>query len=485
MRLGQPNPLRFLAWMGIVACLLPASTSAGLDLVEVVKKIENSIVRIDVDAASLGSGVIIDDRGLVLTNFHVVEGASQVQITMRSGKLVAAQGFLAADPKYDLALLRTDKFDDGTAIKFADKLPPIGEKVAALGNPRGFSFSTTEGIVSAIRTGKEIIEAIGQANYSYLGYAEDATWIQTSAAISGGNSGGPLVNMNGELLALNTWSHTGGSNLNFAIALPDIHRIADNHSDISSPKKFTELPKRSKREHSTTPGERGRRPEFKLTLPSGRVFSFEIFTKGSLSSLGTNRDNTVSIKHPNGVLYAMAGQQNGLLHGTTIAKWENGQPMVFASYADGKRHGILLTWNEAGKPVLFGQYSHGKRHGFFCFFENGDFRLLTEQKNDQLQRVQLMSDEVPLEGFDSRDEAEKNSMARDLLEAQDEFEATLKTNEIAFRKQIKEFENAKRRALAAALSPEKRKQQHQRAMQSAAEQDAFNRDFTRRALGGR
>jgi S1-C subfamily serine protease len=158
VRIGQPNPPRFLALMGIAACLLPASTCAGLDLVEVVKKIENSIVRIDVDARSLGSGVIIDDRGLVLTNFHVVESAWQVQITMRSGKLVAAQGFVGADPKYDLALLRTDPFDTGTAIQFADKLPPIGEKVAALGNPKGFSFSTTEGIVSAVRTGKDIVE---------------------------------------------------------------------------------------------------------------------------------------------------------------------------------------------------------------------------------------------------------------------------------------------------------------------------------------
>ena len=159
--------------------------------------------------------------------------------------------------------------------------------------------------------------------------------------------------------------------------------------------------------------------------------------------------------------------------------------MVCATYADGKRHGILLTWDEAGKPVLYGQYNQGKRHGFFCFFESGDFRLLTEHKNDQLQRVQLMSDEIPLEGFDSRAEADKNSAAHDLLLAQEKFEDSLKTNEIAFRKQIKEFDLAKRRTLASALSPEKRKQQQLRANQRAAEQDSFNKDFMRRALNGK
>jgi len=232
VRIGQPNSARFLVSIGIAACLLPASTSVGLDLVEVVKKIENSVVRIDVDRRKIGSGVVIDDRGLVLTNFHVVEDGKRVQITMHSGKKLSAEGFLGADPKYDLALLKTAKFDDGTAIKLADQLPPIGEKVAAFGTPEGLSFSTTEGIVSAIRTGKDIIEAMGRAIYSALGYAVDATWIQTSAAINHGNRGGPLVNMNGELLGLNTWIEPEARSLSFAIAVTDIKSFIDKHQVI-------------------------------------------------------------------------------------------------------------------------------------------------------------------------------------------------------------------------------------------------------------
>ena len=70
--------------------------------------------------------------------------------------------------------------------------------------------------------------------------------------------------------------------------------------------------------------------------------------------------------------------------------------------ANGKRHGILETWDEAGQPVLFAQYANGKHHGFSCYFADGEFRLLCEYKNDQLQYAQLMSGLSPDDGFRSR-----------------------------------------------------------------------------------
>lgn len=130
------------------------------------------------------------------------------------------------DPNHDLATLRIGPVAAGSALKLKAEMPSVGEKVAAFGNPQGFSFTTSEGIVSAIRRGKEVHDTIGQA-YKDLGFTVDATWIQTTAAISGGNSGGPLVTMNSEVVGLNTWGDDSGQQLNFAISLIDIKRYLD------------------------------------------------------------------------------------------------------------------------------------------------------------------------------------------------------------------------------------------------------------------
>src|SRR5947209_8480877 len=85
----------------------------------------------------------------------------------------------------------------------------LADLVAAFGAPQGLSFSASEGIVSAVRSGKELKSMLPA--YQATGYSEAATWVQTTAAISPGNSGGPLVNMKGEVVGLNTWAYTAGN----------------------------------------------------------------------------------------------------------------------------------------------------------------------------------------------------------------------------------------------------------------------------------
>ncbi len=128
-----------------LACI--ALPVAADELVDVVKRVENAVVRIDTDQA-LGSGVVVDDRGYVFTNYHVIEDATRVTIKLRSGEEVKALGFVAIDVGRNLALLKTDPLKP-CGIRIAKKPPSIGEKVAAFGNPQGYEFSTTEGIVSA------------------------------------------------------------------------------------------------------------------------------------------------------------------------------------------------------------------------------------------------------------------------------------------------------------------------------------------------
>ncbi len=195
------------------------------ELADIVEKIEPAVVRIVTDIA-VGSGIVIDSRGRVVTNYHVVEGASEAKVEFRGGTNVEVSGYVALDRSRDLAILslagENKKFP---AIPLAANLPRKAERVVALGAPLGLSFSASEGIVSAVRTGKEVRELLGATTSDDGGLEPSANWIQTTAAISKGNSGGPLVNMKGELIGLNTWHLVDGQSLNFAIAATDVKQL--------------------------------------------------------------------------------------------------------------------------------------------------------------------------------------------------------------------------------------------------------------------
>jgi S1-C subfamily serine protease len=473
--------LLFASLCVLSAALVAAPAAVALDLVEVVKKVEHAVVRVDTNDV-IGSGVIVDDRGFVFTNYHVIDGATRATITLRSGELLKATGYLAIDPSRDLALLKTKPLKKPAAGKIADLPPQIGEKVAAFGNPQGFSFTTSEGIVSSVRPGSEVSKIVTPEVYRALGYGPGATWIQTTAPISGGNSGGPLVNMNAQIVGLNTWHYPHGQNLNFAISAADMKRLLDK-VDESEVEEFANLPRRA-RPVDPLPG-RPRSREFSVNLPNGRVFSSAIFDidPGAIARISQQADDLVVIAHPSGAMYAAAGHQAGVLHGVTLAQYENKEPMAYVNYAAGKRHGILKTWNEAGKPVLFAQYFKGKRHGFSCFFDDGALAMLTEYANDEPNWIQLMAGQQPLEGYPTRADAEKHEAARELFARLDQVEATLKTNEIAFRKQVSQFEQERRKELARQLGPQKRARIQARSDQRSAAQNAFTQDLFRRAWG--
>jgi serine protease Do len=155
---------------------------------------------------SAGSGVIVDSNGYIVTNNHVVEGATQITVTLSDRREFPAK-IIGTDPKTDLAVIKVE-VKDLPALKWAEyeKLQ-VGDLVLAVGSPFGLSSTVTLGIISALGRGN-----VGIADY------ED--FIQTDAAINPGNSGGALVNMNGELIGINTaiFSRTGGSEgIGFAI----------------------------------------------------------------------------------------------------------------------------------------------------------------------------------------------------------------------------------------------------------------------------
>lgn len=160
---------------------------------------------------SLGSGVIIDaSAGLVLTNHHVIDNADDVQVTLADGRTVKAE-FIGSDRDTDIALIRIPA-DKLTALPLgnSDQLR-VGDFVVAIGNPFGFSQTVTSGIVSAV--GRSGIRGLGYQNF-----------IQTDASINPGNSGGALVNLQGQLVGINTASfNPQGSmagNIGLGLAIP-------------------------------------------------------------------------------------------------------------------------------------------------------------------------------------------------------------------------------------------------------------------------
>ena len=163
---------------------------------------------------NLGSGVILDEEGHILTNFHVVRRASRVQVKLWDGREYDADR-LVATPGSDVALLkiRAQPGEKFTAIQFAqDDDLLLGETVVAVGNPFGLGGSVSRGILSSKNRRPPV-------DTQPLDYAD---WLQTDAAINPGNSGGPLVNLRGELIGLNVAMHPEGRGIGFAIPVKQV-----------------------------------------------------------------------------------------------------------------------------------------------------------------------------------------------------------------------------------------------------------------------
>jgi Do/DeqQ family serine protease len=159
--------------------------------------------------SSLGSGVVIDPSGIVITNHHVIEGSDEIRVAFSDGREYDCEVILT-DETVDLAVLEIQADEDETfrSVPLGDSdALEVGDLVLAIGNPFGVGQTVTSGIVSAL--------ARNQIGISDFGF-----FIQTDAAINPGNSGGPLINMDGELVGINTaiYSRSGGSNgIGFAI----------------------------------------------------------------------------------------------------------------------------------------------------------------------------------------------------------------------------------------------------------------------------
>ncbi len=165
----------------------------------------------------LGSGVIVDDEGNIITNNHVIDGAEKIEVALSDGRKATAI-VIGTDPETDLAVLQV-KLSNLYKITFANSNSSyVGDSVLAIGNPYGVGQTATQGIISALGRNKLNINTF-------------ENFIQTDAAINPGNSGGALVNVNGNLIGINTaiYSQSGGSvGIGFAIPSSTVELVLNS-----------------------------------------------------------------------------------------------------------------------------------------------------------------------------------------------------------------------------------------------------------------
>mgnify|MGYP001172322305 FL=1 len=176
-------------------------------------------------SSALGSGFIIDKEGIVITNNHVIQGAEDILVRVNGDKEFKAK-VLGADPGMDIAVLKMETDEKFIPVKFGDSdKSRIGDWVIAIGNPFGFGGTVTSGIISARN------RSIGLSRY------ED--FIQTDASINQGNSGGPLFNMDGDVIGINTaiLGPSGSIGIGFAIPSNNAKRVIDQLIEFGETKR--------------------------------------------------------------------------------------------------------------------------------------------------------------------------------------------------------------------------------------------------------
>jgi len=201
------------------ATTAPSLTGNNIEAVReaVIAKVRPAVVQVNVttsNGTALGSGVIIDRRGYIVTNNHVVDGSQSIEVVLFDGTRLQAQ-LVGTDPADDLAVLKITPPSSGlTVITLGDSSKlKVGQEVLAIGNPLGITQTVTNGIISSL--GRNVSEGQGGATI--------ANAIQTDAPINPGNSGGALVDLQGNLIGIPTLSaidpefNTPANGVGFAI----------------------------------------------------------------------------------------------------------------------------------------------------------------------------------------------------------------------------------------------------------------------------
>ena len=217
----------------ITATTRPATTeqSTAKSAPQMIAQVQTGVFAISVkNTHRAGTGILLNKDGFAATNIHVIRGATEaVGVFLDDTSKEIPLELWAVLPGFDLALIKLDWSQNRS---LAEKVTPleieknggkVGEEVWALGYPE-MGFTATRGIISGIRSCKELPAEIQK------GFSASSEWIQTDCTINHGNSGGPLLNANGRIIGINTWSMSGGNNLYLALSARHLQDLYDQRS---------------------------------------------------------------------------------------------------------------------------------------------------------------------------------------------------------------------------------------------------------------
>ena len=304
----------------------PSPSSQPLSMTDLIERVEPSVLRIDVqmaDGESQGSGFFAGDPGTIVTNYHVIEGAQSVTVRNHRGQTARVDGWLKIDPDRDLAVLKMGRASmPMPPLPLSPDLPRKGESVASFGSPLGFDFTAAEGTVSGIRDHEGLKQSLlGSIPAEDIpGGKTGMSFIQTTAAISPGNSGGPLVSFRGELVGVNSWTVPSGQNLNFAVPAMEVRNLLA--SLTARVRSWSELPPPSGRSSSSPGGggsvdrgtirAGGERPKFVSSGSYGELRRWQTGSSPVSAMAATDDGQTLAVAAMDGTLTVL-----DLVKGTT------------------------------------------------------------------------------------------------------------------------------------------------------------------------
>ncbi len=342
-----------LGWLGYEKAstpltLLSSSTDGNSanfvegSIADVAEKVSKSVVSIvtstkttdffgkSYSSAAAGTGIIVSSDGYILTNKHVISGASTVTVVLDDGTTYENVNIVATDPLNDVAFLKIENVSDLTAATLGDsKTIAVGQQVIAIGNALGeYQNTVTSGIVSG--TGRSVVASDGSGTTTET----LSDMIQTDAAINSGNSGGPLVNAAGEVIGINTATSTSAENMGFAIPISSVKGMLAQLTETGSAKRtylgvyVTEITAEIAKNYN-------------LPVSEGAYIysssNYSAIVSGSPAAKAGLRDKDIVTK-VNGVSVGAAGSLTNL-----IGEYKPGDTVQLTVVRDGKEIAVNVT----------------------------------------------------------------------------------------------------------------------------------------------
>ncbi len=311
-------------------------------IADVAEKVSKSVVSIvtstkttdffgkSYSSAAAGTGIIVSSDGYILTNKHVISGASTVTVVLDDGTTYENVNIVATDPLNDVAFLKIENVSDLTAATLGDsKTIAVGQQVIAIGNALGeYQNTVTSGIVSG--TGRSVVASDGSGTTTET----LSDMIQTDAAINSGNSGGPLVNAAGEVIGINTATSTSAENMGFAIPISSVKGMLAQLTETGSAKRtylgvyVTEITAEIAKNYN-------------LPVSEGAYIysssNYSAIVSGSPAAKAGLRDKDIVTK-VNGVSVGAAGSLTNL-----IGEYKPGDTVQLTVVRDGKEIAVNVT----------------------------------------------------------------------------------------------------------------------------------------------